>query len=399
MTALDYRSAATPTDQPSTERSRGHWLLWAIYLAMSWTWCIGMFLPVLLVRDFGFWGWVVFAIPNVIGAGAMAWVLDGRTSAAAVRAHSAAMRAFSFVTVIFQIFFGVWLFTDWFDHPLISLLLVVIGAVTFLVSFARWSLYAPLAVAAVSYWSASKIILHGGSFAQPFKIGLERSPLSLLGLAFSCIFGFGLCPYLDLTFHRARGTLPSNRAARSAFAVGFGVFFLSMIAFSLLYSPPLVLLLSGAIVFPFLAAHFLGQLGFTIGVHWRELLADDGCRSIVRWLLVVATILLGFVIAGVLSRFSDPLEALVLGEQIYRLFMGFYGLVFPAYVWLCMIPGGWVTPPTRRQVIVWAVAVIIAAPMFWMAFIRGQMMWAVPGVGVALASRIAVRGTPRATLA
>ena len=24
--------------------------------------------------------------------------------------------------------------------------------------------------------------------------------------------------------------------------------------------------------------------------------------------------------------------------MIYRLFMAFYGLVFPAYVWLCMLP-------------------------------------------------------------
>src|SRR4051812_22981962 len=43
-------------------------VLWAIFLGVSWTWVIGMFLPVLLVRDYGLLGWVVFAIPNVIGA-------------------------------------------------------------------------------------------------------------------------------------------------------------------------------------------------------------------------------------------------------------------------------------------------------------------------------------------
>ena len=41
--------------------------LWAFFLACSWTWCVGMFLPVLLVRNWGIWGWVVFAVPNVIG--------------------------------------------------------------------------------------------------------------------------------------------------------------------------------------------------------------------------------------------------------------------------------------------------------------------------------------------
>src|SRR3954467_2802578 len=48
---------------------------WALFLGVSWTWCIGMFLPVLLVRGYRMWGWVVFAIPNVVGAAMMGWVL------------------------------------------------------------------------------------------------------------------------------------------------------------------------------------------------------------------------------------------------------------------------------------------------------------------------------------
>lgn len=31
-------------------------ILWALFLASSWTWCIGMFLPVLLMRDAGWMG-------------------------------------------------------------------------------------------------------------------------------------------------------------------------------------------------------------------------------------------------------------------------------------------------------------------------------------------------------
>ena len=61
-------------------QSSRSWILWAIYLASSWTWCIGMFLPVLLVRDYGIWGWIVFAVPNVLGAAAMGWVLRSRSS-------------------------------------------------------------------------------------------------------------------------------------------------------------------------------------------------------------------------------------------------------------------------------------------------------------------------------
>jgi hypothetical protein len=400
MTALDYRSAAAPSDQP-TERSRGHWLLWAIYLAMSWTWCIGMFLPVLLVRDFGFWGWVVFAVPNVVGAAAMGWVLDAETSTAAVRAHLAAARAFSIVTVVFQVFFGFWLFRDWFDRPMLPLVVFAIAGATFFLGFTRFSLYLPVLVAATSYWCASRIILHPvANFAsEAFKSALHWPRTELVGLAISCVFGFALCPYLDLSFHRARQNQYSDSSARLAFGIGFGIFFLSMISFSLTYAHPLVLLFTGATLAPLLGPHFLGQLGFTIGVHWRELFVNG--KPTWRWLLLIATAGIGVLIALGIDAFSDPqnpFEPLSLGEIIYRLFMSFYGLVFPAYVWLCMIPGRWVTPPTRRQLVVWLVAVVVAAPMFWMAFIRGQMVWAVPGVCVVLLSRLAIGRTPRATL-
>ena len=61
------------TDSPPTEkRSNAVPLLWALFLGVSWTWVIGMFLPVLLVRDYGMLGWIVFAVPNVVGAAAMA---------------------------------------------------------------------------------------------------------------------------------------------------------------------------------------------------------------------------------------------------------------------------------------------------------------------------------------
>src|SRR5690606_32922674 len=79
---------------------------WAAYLACSWTWCIGMFLPVLLVRDFGVWAFAVFAVPNVLGAAAMGWVLrDGSAAAALRERHRAATELFSVVTILFQWFF------------------------------------------------------------------------------------------------------------------------------------------------------------------------------------------------------------------------------------------------------------------------------------------------------
>ena len=58
---------------------------WAAYLACSWTWCIGMFLPVLLVRELGTLGFVIFAVPNVVGAAMMGTILPSEIGRASCR--------------------------------------------------------------------------------------------------------------------------------------------------------------------------------------------------------------------------------------------------------------------------------------------------------------------------
>src|SRR5947207_10311230 len=86
---------------------------WAFFLACSWTWCIGMFLPVLLVRNWGIWGWVVFAIPNIIGAAAMGWVISSRdVSERILDRHRLAVAIFSLITIAFHIYFVYWFVGD-----------------------------------------------------------------------------------------------------------------------------------------------------------------------------------------------------------------------------------------------------------------------------------------------
>ncbi|MBL8762616.1 MAG: hypothetical protein JNL50_15075, partial [Phycisphaerae bacterium] len=80
------------------------------YLAASWTWCIGMFLPTMLIRDFGGWAFWAFAIPNVVGAAAMGLVLARPgDSERLVAKHWPALSLFSLVTASFQVFFMLWL--------------------------------------------------------------------------------------------------------------------------------------------------------------------------------------------------------------------------------------------------------------------------------------------------
>jgi hypothetical protein len=368
-----------------------------------------MFLPVLLVRDFGIWGYVVFAVPNVLGAGAMGWVLrTPSASVSLVHHHQAACALFSLVTMAFQAFFFMFLLGNGAFRPA-----------------AVWVCLVPMAAAVVGCGGRTATRLMGAGSLLAFSLvafaayllrgepaiidSAEARPVGVAWLAPVCAFGFGLCPYLDLTFHRARRALPGV-SAPVAFGVGFGVFFLVMILFTLAYSRwideavrggrpdlrgPRVLVL----------AHIVGQLLYTFVLHLRE--AEPFVKTprraapgtaLAALLTVLAAALLAVAVMGAGTTASGWVGGLSSGELTYRLFMAFYGLVFPAYVWLCVIPtrnesaepavGGLHAGPPRQKLLLWWFSVGLAAPMYWMAFIERQTWWLVPGLGVVLLARL-----------
>jgi hypothetical protein len=366
-------------------RSRFAWILWAIYLASSWTWCIGMFLPVLLVHHYGVWAWIVFAIPNVVGAAAMGWVLRSRASSRViVRTHATACWWFSVVTFAFHVAFVGCLLGPFIMPSLVTVTLVVTAFVLIYFAGERWG-RADLASSLIVYAISISMLLaylliarSDQSLVTHWSPGGLRSSLMLVPV---CMFGFLLCPYLDLTFHEARQSL-SAIDSRKAFGVGFGLFFLVMIVFTLIYAEPLALGLRGHLIRGEAAVaigiHMVGQIAFTNAVHTRQ--QTERLRFIVTGcLLAFVVIFIVYNIYGFFRMYGD--------EMVYRVFMGFYGLVFPAYVWLCMIPGGGRVRPTKRQLTIFAAAVIVAAPMFWMGFILKQLGWLWPGIGVVLLAR------------
>jgi hypothetical protein len=110
-------------------------------------------------------------------------------------------------------------------------------------------------------------------------------------------------------------------------------------------------------------------------------------------LLILAQIAL---FLGLAANLFPRYHGLDPGELIYRLFMAFYGLVFPAYVWVCMVRGrdgqSEVTPAKIRAM---AIGILVAAPMFWMGFIENKMAWLVPGMAPVIFSRFLIsRTTP-----
>jgi hypothetical protein len=371
---------------------RVHPLLWAIFLGISWTWCIGMFLPVLLVRDYGVWGWIVFAIPNVIGAAAMGWVLrDGDASRRIVEAHAPACAAFSIVTLAFHIFFIGWLNSLFAGFAPLAL---AAAAICYLLGMARRSADAIVAIGVLVVSVAGMILYdHFGLSRDLMQRGFDPA---LWGLIPVCCFGFLFCPYLDLTFHRARqSTTPTG--GRIAFTLGFGCVFLLMILFTLFYAkhPVFKPLLAGyrnrapGVYWPnVIAVHMIVQIGFTLAVHARALV-EQASRRGDRTLLWWNVLALGLAaLLGYAGRFRGlTMGPHNTGETIYRVFMGFYGLLFPAYVWLGMIPSPH-TPPAPRTRRIFAIAVALAIPFYFLGFIEQKMLWLLPGVVVVLVSRL-----------
>lgn len=406
-------SESSPPSHFSFTRSLG----WAVYLGVSWTWCIGMFLPALLVRDYGLYGFLVFALPNVLGAAAMGWVLRRAGAITILTQHRAAVLLFSVVTIAFQAWFLISAHAWFAPHsaqshdsvltavtlpnlqhtlasvPLASLLFVL---ALILLAFRRTILFA-----APAAWLASfcciVVLFQGTDFPQSIASLRQDNSLfgsgPLLSLAPVCAFGFLLCPYLDATFLRARAST-TDAESRLGFSLGFGVFFFAMILFTLGYSALLVADRPALATLTIITLHILGQLLFTIAVHTIELFRLARGRALLTILLTTAALAL-------LARFAIPLAMPLtasLGvtiqpfEIIYRLFLSFYGLVFPAYVWLCMIPTrDGHHGPRRDKLLTLAAAIGLAAPFFYMGFIERQTAYLGPGLLIILLARLIVR--------
>lgn len=401
--------------QPDPSLSGGSvWktLGWAVFLGVSWTWWIGMLLPVLLFRDFGPWSFAVFAVPNILGAASMGFVLrDADASRRLIAHHRTACRVFSAVTIAFNFAFGVWLlsaagFPEW--RPWI-----IAGALGVFI-LAAFNLRAPLLSATFVWlvslggavWLGSRGDLH---WLGAMNVSPRLDPTHLLALAPVCMLGFLLCPFLDLTFHRARQQL-TPRQSRWSFALGFGAVFASMIALTGFYAWAFLEgsnLLSGAWLASAasapLALHLIVQTVFTVLVHDTEPTAREitpGSHGFDLWRVVPLALVIVFLAAIWLGPSLGPFEP---AEVVYRSLMAFYGLVAPAYVLICVVPyrrvatlGGAEASTldalrVRTKRIGFVVAMLLAAPLYTAGFLGDQTWLLLPGVGVILAGRCIVQ--------
>jgi hypothetical protein len=342
--------------------------LWGLFCACSWTWCIGMYLPAIMMNRFGWWGFIAFAVPNVIGCAGFGYIVKSRQrSEAMIARHAAAMTWFSIITVAYHMFFVVWLFTElspapgemyWAPAAMAVVVLAIGGVLSFLPNRDwLWLSAIVYAISLVTFWklgigSIESIEWHG-----------EWETGKLIWLTPTLFFGFLLCPYLDLTFHRVIQNSPSRHA--------FGVFGFTFAVMLLLTCIVWFGGGSGRALPAIALAHILAQTVFTAGAHVREIRLSPAINDrLVRWTAVLAPLFA----APLIYIARELTDQLIVGENIYLRFLVFYGLAFPAYVAVVMMAQR--SSLSRR----WAGfvgAVLLGLPLYEFGFIQGRT-WLLP---------------------
>lgn len=326
-------------------------LVYAFYLASSWLWCIGAFLPVLLLRDYGWVTLAIFALANITGAAAFGWVMNKARQAVFVARHQAWIGLFSLVTLAFQLFFVAWI-SAWLGWWLLPVLLLL---ATLFYRADKWIGSLAVVVFLLSMALFGSYLLTGPQLpAGALQPGWWHVLLPL-------ILGFALSPYLDITFHRALQQSPNSRLS---FTLGFAVFFLCLLAFVLFYSNDLAYLLAGgqldfAALWP-LVAFIILQLAFTLAVHLKEI---QRLQRVAwpAWLVPSGLyLLLLVVLLNTWVSWTPPWLEQPITELIYKGFLFFYGLVFPLYLLL-----------GRNRLLFW-ITLVLATPAYSLGFLVGK---------------------------
>lgn len=367
-------------------------ILWrALFLASSWTWCIGMWFPVYMCKDWGWPGWAAFLAPNAIGAALVGFVHSAESSPRFVAANISAMRAFSVVTILFHVSWLAWLLPYLLSRSMIGQGWVGgVAAVIVVLAAARMSVK--------SNWAARAIVItllsaSGAALSWSMSSALRMPPstgeqsLNALMYALPVLaLGFGLCPHLDLTFHRVRQEAPGTQGT-AAFALAFGLVFPMLMLLTLFYA--------GGIRdrrwTVYLLIHLVPQAVFTIAAHLRELrpggLAAWGEDWPRRRTQLIGAIALMFASAA-LPWMPDYNSRTLATRLAYELFMSFYALAFPAWVWIVSIERG---IPRRTCIRAWIIACILASPCMWLGYIERHYVWLLPAVGIVLVAPLIVR--------
>jgi len=294
---------------------------WGLYGAASWTWCIGLFLPTILMQWFGWSGFLLIAIPNVLGATAMGLLLGSpNASRAFCQRHARAIGLFVWATIAFHLLFlsivAVWIFPegllgqwDWVLFPLTAL---VLGLLLSLAPRRWWPVLGTIAFAC----GGIVIAMNCGS-GGPVGFSGTRPPIDLVWLAPIFVIGFLICPWLDAPFHRVR---QETNGPVGFLVVGMG--FLCMLFVTASYW-----WLGEATGTNVVLAWIFGQSTFTIAANLRE--ARAGILASHTFIAMPwAAIAAAAAFIGGMQLLDTWAEAV----NLYLRWLALYGLFFPAIV-------------------------------------------------------------------
>jgi len=326
-----------------------------------------MFLPVILIHRYGWLGFLLFSVPNIIGCTAFGYVLrTPERSKALVEKYKSAMSLFAVVTIAFHVFFIAMLALVFLNDSLLFIsawlpfVILLLGCCLSLLPTRFWP------ILAVMVWSVS--LLAGISLLPVHELPKGNLPWQdVVWLLPITTFGFFLSPYLDPTFHKALQQSPSKHS----FGV-FGIAFLLMIGITIAYvdiGPPgsaTTLFTVSAL----LGLHFALQAMFTIGAHFKEGLAIASGK---RKLFFVVLLLIACFIADLIAhRFGGVASSgnwLPHWQEDYVRFFVFYGLIFPAIVATFMFTGRRFTP---LRIALFTFAGLLSLPLLEVGYLHGQ---------------------------
>lgn len=353
---------------------------WGLFLTCSWTWCIGMWLPIVLLGMYGWSGFWLFAIPNVIGCAVMGYLIRSpEQSRKLVDTHRGPMRWFSVATIGYQLFFLAFIFgtQGWMlgmpDSTLPALLIpagaFILACIGSLIPFSVWPWLGTIVFAAsMVTWG----LMGTGTTDMIPETGSEPA-MDLVPLAPLIVLGFIACPWLDATFHRARQIAPSHHA----FGV-FGVTFFAMLLFITCYFR-----VSGTEFWWFVLAFFCYQTIFTMSVHLREIRLLSDANGWGSSGFLSACSLIGLMIGYGIWQVCCANIARDWLDDTYLRFLALYGLVFPAWILAFMLGRGRMT---RGNLVLFLIGLVVALPMAELGMLHTSKWWLMPAVATILAT-------------
>jgi len=314
------------------------------------------------MHRYGWLGFLIFSIPNVIGCAAFGYVVrTPERSRELVEKYKTAISLFAIVTIAFHVFFIAMLSNVYLNDA--------ISGISIWLPFGMLISATALAFLPTRHWPILASVL----WVFSVIVGLTLLPLNevpqgtlpwqdAIWLLPITTFGFFLSPYLDPTFHRALQCSPSKHS----FGV-FGIAFAVMIGITCLYQGTILTTLS-----ILLGLHLALQTIFTISAHMKEgIRIEVGKR---KPMFIAILVVACFIAVGIAHRFGgvSPSGNWLPGWQDdYLRFFVFYGLVFPGLVAIFMLTGKKFTP---LRVSLFALVALLSLPLLEAGYL-GDQAW------------------------